>query len=390
MVKRALEASLAGLSAGLHQAARIRFHLSGDAALVDVGNHLLLMAQGGQRYFELPRWMERLWPQLENVSDDFSLRWALVDHLAVTADDAELMALELLRNWSLHGLATLEMIASAPFPYTFRFCLAARDIVLSFDDEDTAKIVRPLFAHVSCSGVESDLCVSVRRMGDFVLVTHHGAKTALVRLAETGPAIKGMILEAMLADRQYPLALHAACVVLDERAILLVGPSGAGKTLFSLAAADQGFAYCADDVVLVDEQARIRGVPFAPAIKASGWAFADGVENFANLDTHLRLDGVSVRYPPPPHGFVQTPLPIGATILLDRRSDGLSHLNHVDPLEAFVALLSEASAPLRRISAADCQTLANMITARPSYRLCYSEVRDAAAMLYRALYAQDT
>jgi hypothetical protein len=46
--------------------------------------------------------------------------------------------------------------------------------------------------------------------------------------------------------------LHAAGVVIDGRAFLLVGPEGAGKSTFARAASEGGAQVVSDDVVLVD------------------------------------------------------------------------------------------------------------------------------------------
>lgn len=46
--------------------------------------------------------------------------------------------------------------------------------------------------------------------------------------------------------------LHAAGIVLDERAFLLVGAEGAGKTTWARIARDRGLRVLGDDVVLVD------------------------------------------------------------------------------------------------------------------------------------------
>jgi hypothetical protein len=354
-------------------------------ALLAMGSRRLLVADGGKRLFELPGWADRLWPAIARLSDSASLIRALAEGLRVGREEAESTAFELLRCWSQNGLARLEADRLWPSEETIALRLADCDVTLCIDDTEIAALVRPLFAHVTCQAARPGTVIGAQRHGDFTLVTHHGGKALLVRTAEVAPTIKGLILEAMLADRRLPLAFHAGCIARNGRAILLVGSSGAGKTLFSLAAARHGFGYCADDVVLVDERAHVRGVPFAPAIKASGWALAGAIEGFARLDTHCRLDGVPVRYPPPPP-FIDEALPIGATVLLDRRADGPARLDRIDPVEAFVALLAEASAPDTRISTDHCRTMADAIAAAPAYRLHYRDLDAAMATLDEGLH----
>ena len=49
--------------------------------------------------------------------------------------------------------------------------------------------------------------------------------------------------------------MHAACVALDGRAVLLAGASGAGKSTLSLACARMGWTFLGDDVVMVSANA---------------------------------------------------------------------------------------------------------------------------------------
>jgi hypothetical protein len=365
--------------------APIRFELRADVAVLEMGDRRLLVADGGKRLFELPGWIGALWPAIGAASDASALARILARGLHGSEAEAEAAAFALLASWSQAGLARLEADHAEPPRAVIGLTFAGCDFTLRFDDAATAATVRPLFAHVARPGPERGTIIATQRHGDFALVTHPGGKALLVRTDEVAPTIKGLILEAMLADRRFPLAFHAACIARDGCAILLVGSSGAGKTLFSLAAARHGFGYAADDVVLVDARARVTGVPFAPAIKASGWALAEAIEGFGQLATHRRLDGVPVRYPPPP-AFIGESLPIGATILLDRTPDGPARLDRIDPVETFVALLTEASAPGTRIATAQSRTLAAAIAGAPAYRLHYSDLAAAMAALDGGLH----
>lgn len=78
-------------------------------------------------------------------------------------------------------------------------------------------------AHVSTLRVRAEL----RR-----LETHYVA-TALVAPTEAGYSALVTALAAAVVEREGGFALHAAGVILDGRAVLFVGPSGAGKTTAS-------------------------------------------------------------------------------------------------------------------------------------------------------------
>jgi hypothetical protein len=59
--------------------------------------------------------------------------------------------------------------------------------------------------------------------------------------------------------------LHAAAILVDGAAFLLVGPAGAGKSTFARTAERAGAGYVSDDVVVVDasaERVELLGVPF--------------------------------------------------------------------------------------------------------------------------------
>jgi hypothetical protein len=76
---------------------------------------------------------------------------------------------------------------------------------------------------------------------------------------------------AWFAVRRDTLLLHAAAVGEDDRAVLLVGPGGAGKTTTALAAWTAGMDYLGDDYVLVRVGPEARTArAYATAKAASG------------------------------------------------------------------------------------------------------------------------
>ena len=69
-------------------------------------------------------------------------------------------------------------------------------------------------------------------------------------VAENGPYLRYNFLEAnalVLLNHMYLVPLHAACVRLNGRGVLLCGDSGAGKSSLAYACARSGWTFVADD-----------------------------------------------------------------------------------------------------------------------------------------------
>jgi serine kinase of HPr protein (carbohydrate metabolism regulator) len=52
------------------------------------------------------------------------------------------------------------------------------------------------------------------------------------------------------------ISLHACAVAIDDRAVAIVGPAGAGKSTTAAALADQGYSILAEDVVTLQDLER--------------------------------------------------------------------------------------------------------------------------------------
>lgn len=69
-----------------------------------------------------------------------------------------------------------------------------------------------------------------------------------------------------LLDTRHLVAVHAACVALDGRGVLLAGVSGAGKTTLAYACARRGWVYTADDASFIVRRSAARKVLGNPRV----------------------------------------------------------------------------------------------------------------------------
>ncbi len=117
---------------------------------------------------------------------------------------------------------------------------------------------------------QGNLLVSVADPENFYccdLVNGFGSAWVSDRAASNASYFRYHFIEAMaygLLDTLHLVAVHAACVSLDGRGVLLAGNSGAGKSSLAYACARRGWVYTSDDcssLVLRDSRRKVLGNP---------------------------------------------------------------------------------------------------------------------------------
>ncbi|WCT71951.1 HPr kinase/phosphatase C-terminal domain-containing protein [Sphingomonas naphthae] len=98
------------------------------------------------------------------------------------------------------------------------------------------------------------------------------------------------------------LTIHATCVAIDGRAVLLIGPSGSGKSDLALRLIDRGAKLVADDRTILDPVAgELRAsVPatIAGQIEVRGVGIVAATPVTAPVALAVRLDAMPERMPP--------------------------------------------------------------------------------------------
>ncbi|TGP22989.1 MULTISPECIES: PqqD family peptide modification chaperone [unclassified Mesorhizobium] len=242
-----------------------------------------------------------------------------------------------------------------------------------------------VFRHLEVRGGTADVLLQLVEHEGRVHLFRDGHWILSCAPDELPVILKGQLLIEVLDRGAYELALHAAALVRNERAVLLCGKPGAGKTTLTLALVHAGFGFASDDVTLLDARGHGVGLPFAPAVKAGAWPLV--AEHYPGLDTVpvcRRPDRRRVRFAVPSKVAPPSPIPIGCVIQLRRGRDAKACLEPVDPAGALRVLLNGAFAPSRELSGAAFDALTQAIGSAGTYCLTYSKLDDAVELITKA------
>lgn len=200
---------------------------------------------------------------------------------------------------------------------------------------------------------------------------------------EVTPALKAYLVQQVLARDDYRLAVHAAALARNGRVLLLPGNAGSGKSTLTAALMARGFAFLGDDTVLLDEELRVRGLPFALAVKAGAWDLLKPYHpSLFALPVDRRPDGRVVRYLRP-SAVVAHALPAAWMVFPSWQGaprPGLEAMSRVDALRQF---LPGCYASARRLGAGEMEQLIAWIERIDCYTLDSSDLQAAIASIKR-------
>lgn len=239
-----------------------------------------------------------------------------------------------------------------------------------------------VFRHLEVRREDADLLLQLVDHGDRIHLFRNGNWVLSCSPEELPTMLKGQLLTEALEHGAYELAVHAAALVSNDRALLLCGNPGAGKTTLTLALVHAGFGFAGDDVALLDSSGQSVGLPFAPAVKAGAWPILAGYcPDLDAAPVFRRPDRKRVRYPVPMHCIPPSPRAVGWVVLLRRGSDAKARLDPVDPVDALRGLLNGSFAIGRELSDSAFDLLSRVIESAEAYCLTYSRLDDAVKLI---------
>jgi len=268
--------------------------------------------------------------------------------------------------------------------------LAGRFCRVTFPNDLLAKRWRDIAGHLICkasgaaAGPHWVLIGKDRRDAPPFLCYADGNCTAdNLALDEVIPFLVYALFDHSLAGLDRYLLFHAAVLARRGQALLLAAPSGAGKSTLAAALSASGWTYLSDELAVVDP-ATLCVAPFALPLglkDQSMAALADYIPGVADHPRHTRMDGVGVRYLPPPAVPHASRLPLAALVFPRYDAGAATAMTALKPLEALQGLADTGSSA-RPLASQDVDAMLRLASL-PSYRLAFSDLEAALEGIQR-------
>ncbi len=178
-----------------------------------------------------------------------------------------------------------------------------------------------------------------------------------------------------------PLSLHGAAAAHGDRAVVLIGPPGAGKTTTLIELLRHGWSYLADEVVTVDPGTfRVRPFALPVSLSAAHWerlgitpTLPDGAQRFAGCHEPLPVSSFEF-------GRLAPETELGAVVLVDHRPGTPTSLRPMAPAEVVAQVYPRLLAPaIERESWLD--DLAGIAARTPGYWLSVDDLGPVPELL---------
>lgn len=199
--------------------------------------------------------------------------------------------------------------------------------------------------------------------------------------------IAGPVLQ-MLAHRALT-PVHAACVALEGRGLLLCGPPGAGKSVLAWAAGRAGMTFVSDDVsyLVRGEPGRALGRPELLRLKPSAVGLVPGLERFEAVPDDAPGERVYELDPERALGLKTSAECRAAGLVLLERTEGADAKATPIAGEETLPLL-DATLPVGAPGVTEEQTAGLLeLAAAPCWRLRYAAAEDGARELDRLFHS---
>jgi hypothetical protein len=187
--------------------------------------------------------------------------------------------------------------------------------------------------------------------------------------------IRFSVIQMLIAAWPELLWLHAGAAASGQRAMLLAGPRGYGKSTLVTGLCARGWTYLSDDIVPIDPRTH-HALPFpiTPAKRVFPGRQMPGEWLREPTKVDVSLD---------PATFARQAIPIGAIVFPTYAVGVPPRLSPCRPAEAALDLLQQCW-NFRALGTAAVRCLCDLVRRLPAFRLSYSDGDTAADVLMRS------
>ena len=347
-----------------------------------IGDQPVMLSQSRRAIYELNQIAGYIGCRLEEGISVSRLAQDLADR---GVDHPMSMLHKVLTEWSRSGLAEADVWPPEASPSLVQhLCIGDQALMLRYHDEDLVRQISPLFDHLRCDPPADTALMRYElwQSDGLCLFSQDGGPAALMPLDQAATLVKARVVQQIIDDPRWTLALHAGCVARDGKALLLSGPPGAGKTTLISWLIGSGFAYHGDDISMLRPDGLVRGLPFLPTVKSGAWPImAARYPGRLQPLIHWRPDGRRVRYLDLPQTRDQKPLPVGWVVQLRRIKGAAARLIPQHPVALIKHLFSEAASSSGEADRSAIDVMIRTVGAARTCVLEYDDLDEAAALL---------
>jgi transposase-like protein len=181
------------------------------------------------------------------------------------------------------------------------------------------------------------LALTIVRDGETYRIFGQSGGSSEMTANQLVSGVETAIVETIVPKTPHFLAFHAALLSKLGRSVLLPARSGSGKSTLSVALAAGGWTYHTDEMVLLDRELLMRGLPLPPCIKTGNYDLVAHLDpSIKTAPEHQRF-GRNVRFVPTAAADSRVPV---KTIVFPRyHTSGDTMIEEIDPLAGLQRLL---------------------------------------------------